>query len=735
MSILDSALAYAEAGAFIVPLKSPRGPDDGLAGKMPLLGKGWQNKTSNDPEVIKGWFKKWPDMNIGIHMGPSALCCIDIDPRNGGLKWYSTREKWFTDEFNSVIEESGRGDGGKHIYLLLPEDEKVRNRLHSTKLAPGVDFLMGNKQAVVSPSIHAATKRPNKWITDFTMADREGMAELSGILLEEVLHAVTPKIEGDLVPMELDKEPPLRDYERDDLIEDLNQLDPAAGRHASIGRWIIDAVACRMPDEEIHELASDWLLNNGRQEGEQPREVSNWIREARQGLTTGKYSPSDNYRPERLLEILPELPPEERTNEWLRGLDRLKSGALKPSRNNVIEILTHDERISGCLGFNLHCQAVGFVKAPPWRPNMRVGPAGAQMVDRDIIAFSHWIAKNYKIEVSVPKVFEGIEMVAQDNVYHPVQNHILKEKWDGVKRLDTVFQDYFGSDADPLYLSACARTLFIGGVARAFRPGCKLDQMVILEGEQGIRKSTAIAVIGGPYYTDDLGGEIGQKDVVENIRFRWCVEQAELDHLSRAETNRFKAFLTRTTDMVRISYGRLTQEFPRQCFFVGTTNSRDYLRDATGGRRFLPVPCWNLTKKKPINTEGLQEVIAQLWAEAYDLFSKGATWWSSDKEVSALAEAMQASRQQVDEWETPILLWLEGRDPTMPDGKGEKKLQTSSMELWEKALGGDVKRFDMLIARRISSVMRALGWKKKTVYQDGVKLKGYRRPEDDGSRD
>jgi hypothetical protein len=159
--------------------------------------------------------------------------------------------------------------------------------------------------------------------------------------------------------------------------------------------------------------------------------------------------------------------------------------------------------------------------------------------------------------------------------------------WDGVERLDRWLSTYLGAD-DSDYSRAVGSRWLISAVARTFQPGAKADCCLILEGPQGIRKSTALRTIAGEYFTDELA-DLGSKDAAMQTRGVWIIELSELDSLSHAEVARIKAFMSRTTDRFRPPYGMRLVESPRQCVFAGTVNHGTYLRDETGGRRFWPI--------------------------------------------------------------------------------------------------------------------------------------------------
>jgi predicted P-loop ATPase len=197
----------------------------------------------------------------------------------------------------------------------------------------------------------------------------------------------------------------------------------------------------------------------------------------------------------------------------------------------------------------------------------------------------------------------------------------------------------------------------ISAVARIFQPGAKADCCLILEGPQGIRKSTALRTIAGEYFTDELA-DLGSKDAAMQTRGVWIIELSELDNLSHAEVARIKAFMSRATDQFRPPYGMRLVESPRQCVFAGTVNHGSYLRDETGGRRFWPVVCGQ------IDVDGLGEVRDQLWAEAKARYESGCPWWLDTADLVQLASDQQEARYDDDPWEEVIGPWLESKQST-----------------------------------------------------------------------
>jgi predicted P-loop ATPase len=248
----------------------------------------------------------------------------------------------------------------------------------------------------------------------------------------------------------------------------------------------------------------------------------------------------------------------------------------------------------------------------------------------------------------------------------------------------------------------------ISAVARIYRPGAKADCCLILEGPQGIRKSTALRTLAGEYFTDELA-DLGSKDAAMQTRGVWIIELSELDSLSNSEVARIKAFMSRTTDRFRPPYGTRLMESPRQCVFAGTVNHSTYLRDETGGRRFWPVACGR------IEIDELARDRDQLWAEAKIRFDSGATWWLDNAELVKMASDQQIERYEGDPWEEVIGRWLETHS------------NTSISEVLERCLQKPQAQWNQTDKNRAARSLRALGWERYRERQ-GSRLEWRYRP-------
>lgn len=217
-------------------------------------------------------------------------------------------------------------------------------------------------------------------------------------------------------------------------------------------------------------------------------------------------------------------------------------------------------------------------------------------------------------------------------------------EWDQEERLPTLMTDVFGAFQDD-YSAAVGRCWMVSMAARIFSPGCKVDTMPVFEGPQGLRKSTALSIIGGPWYME-MHEDIKTKDFLQNLPGKLLIEIPELHAFGRADINRIKGVISCSNDRYRASYGRRAENHPRRSVWAGTTNRDDYNQDDTGARRFWPILCGE------INLEYLRQVRDQLFAEAVYRYHRGEPWWNIDP---LRAQEEQDARHDEDPW-TDIIL-------------------------------------------------------------------------------
>ncbi len=328
---------------------------------------------------------------------------------------------------------------------------------------------------------------------------------------------------------------------------------------------------------------------------------------------------------------------------------------------------------------------------PPW--TRTAGPDQIWQGTHDLLT-AEWL-QHQGIYVSPEIAGQAVEVVAQERRFHPVRDYLARCEWDGTARLGTLLPRYFGTD-DTLYEREVGRRFMISAIARVSQPGVKVDHCVILEGEQGIRKSSALRVLSQPWFADEVA-ELGSKDSALQIAGIWILELAELDRMTRAEVGRIKAWMSRSVDRFRPPYAKRVIELARQCVFAGTVNMNDYLRDETGGRRFWPVAC------RVIDIELLALDRDQLWAEARELYEQGEAWWLESYDLQAAAELQQSRRYQGDPWEGEISKFVRRED-------GSLKQWVTLAAVLRDALGIPKERWSQTDQNRVARCLRSIGW-------------------------
>lgn len=338
------------------------------------------------------------------------------------------------------------------------------------------------------------------------------------------------------------------------------------------------------------------------------------------------------------------------STDWRDDLLVSRDGEPRPVLANAILALRTAPEWKGVLWHDEFASTAVARNPPPWHPKQRAWQA-TKWSDRFDLLVADWL-QHQGILVPASIAGQAVEAVAHDHLYHPVRDYLDSLHWDGTKRIDSWLSSYLGATNSAYTLAVGPRWL-ISAVARIYSPGAKVDCALILEGPQGIKKSSALQIMGRPWFTDRLS-ELGSKDAAMETRSVWIIEIAELDTMTRAEVGTIKAFISRTTDRFRPPYGKRLVDLPRQCVFAGSVNPEGgYLKDATGGRRFWPVACG------AVDIAAIEHDRDQLWAEACVRFHAGDPWWLDDRRLEALAAEQQADRYQGDAWDDPICRYLE----------------------------------------------------------------------------
>lgn len=289
--------------------------------------------------------------------------------------------------------------------------------------------------------------------------------------------------------------------------------------------------------------------------------------------------------------------------------------------SNLKEILRCDPQLNE-IGFNEFTQEVTINKEP--------------ITDDFIARIRYRIDSTYQITFTKDDVIDMLGLLARErNSYHPIKEIIEARAWDGQARAETVFIDYLGAD-DNSYTRSITRKWLAGAIARVYEPGIKMEIVPVLQGNQGIGKSTIAAKLGKGFFVDSLASLGNTKDDYQLLIGSWIVELSELSSIGSTKVEKMKGFISAQFDKIRLPYGRVTQNYKRTCVFIGTTNNEQFLNDLTGNRRFFPIPLGN---KPTLDVFKLDDdTVQQIWAEAYQLYKNGEKLFlnENDEEVAEL---------------------------------------------------------------------------------------------------
>ena len=418
---------------------------------------------------------------------------------------------------------------------------------------------------------------------------------------------------------------------------------------------------------------------------------------ARVGSTRTVRAAIDGFRDRLARQQQQELP------EWREQLLVSQDGAILSKIHNGLVILKHDTRLHGLFALDELGGAAVLTRAPPWDDHGYTDRR--EVTDVDATRFHAWIEQEYGVTFSTKTVAEMIDAAAEPFQFHPVRQWLDGlPPWDGKRRLYTWMSRYLGAPCNRWVMTVSRKTL-IGMMARAYRPGCFVKTVPVLEGEQDDLKSTFVrALVPEPsWWSDQLPADLADKDASQNLRGIWIMELPELVSKRRSDVNAVKAYISRIDDRYRPSYGRRTIRVRRSIFFWGTTNDDEYSSDTTGGTRWWPI---QVGVRHAINIDGFLAVRDQLYAEAIVALKADEHWWLDDDDDRALAAEEVELRRHPDPWEIPMTRWLSQRDEA-----------TTYDALHALPRGRTEEPDDIKITRpdemRMAQVFRALGWRKR----------------------
>ncbi len=658
---------YVDAGYTLTPLN----------GKIPL-NKNWV-KTEYNPFLSAEDIEE----NYGVVLRADDLI-VDVDPRRfpEGANVIEQFAKDLGISFNNTFIVK-TGGNGLHIYFKKPADIPIRNAL---KEYPGIEFKSFGQQVVGAGCIHPETGKEYKLLNK-----PFAPVQAPNALIQAIRRA----------DIELDKNPIAFNDSDQNILRYIKYLQSApAAIEGQGGDTLTFKTACRGRDFALSAQKTFELMA----EHWNPRCIPVWELEDLKKKVDNAYTYNiDKIGKNTAENDFKQFSIDEDTigehEEELRW-DVTKNDELKPTiRNAVNYLLCKEYPLLGILKYNDFTNDITFVKPAPWHNGKKLGA----WTDSDAVNFKYWLSRVRCFNVSTQLCQEAAIIAAEKFRFHPVRDFLKTLEWDGTPRLDTWLIDYAGVD-DNVYTRAVSAKVLLGAVARVINPGIKFDTMLVLEGEQGIGKSTLISILGGEWY-GDIGITDNDKDTIDAMRGNWIIEVSEMVCSRKVDTDKLKSFLSKTTDRVRLAYRRNAEDYPRQSIFIGTINPEEgsgYLKDTTGNRRFWPVTC------KKVDFEGLKAVRNQLLAEAQSRYFRGEKLYLEGN-IARIANEETERRRQKDAWIEPIQDWLLRVDIET----GKHRDVVTGKEILEECIGISVSRMTNRELNRVAQIMvKELGWEK-----------------------
>lgn len=380
---------------------------------------------------------------------------------------------------------------------------------------------------------------------------------------------------------------------------------------------------------------------------------------------------------------------------WLEQLQRTDRG-IKGNDYNVTVALSLCPELAGKIGWDVRRLAYVAAQDTP------AGPAGP-WTDSHTARLAVWL-QSHDIPVTTRHVDTALAAAGRANQFDPLGDYLNGVVWDGQERIGTWLTDYCQAESSDAN-SIMGSKFLIGAVARALRPGCQMDTMLVFEGDQGRRKSSAIRILGGEYTSENLP-DFHSKDAQQIIGCKWIIEVSELAAIGKSQLEAIKAFITRREDTFRPPYGRHPITAPRWSVMIGNYNPDGVgiLQDSTGGRRF-----W-IAGVGMIDTDALSRDRDQLWAEAVYCFRRGDAWWPDQRENEPI-ETEQEARQDTDDWLPVVDHWI-ATDSQTGDDLPTPRSGFTTGDVATQCLGfvsRDITRSDQM---RIAKCLKQLGYKR-----------------------
>ena len=648
---LDAAIEYASKGMAVFPLK--------VRGKEPMTAHGVKNATTNF-NTIEKWWTKYPNANIGIACGAvsGGLLVVDLDEKENGISGSDSLHNW--ERENGELPETVRsitGKGGAHLLYRIDHAEK-----NKVNLLEGVDIRSDNGYIVAPPSIHP---NGNRYEWEYDPEEYE-IAKADETVLK--LLSVGKKVEPDKFTVP-DKIP---DGRRNDTIFKMACSLQAKGlTDGSILAACIaeNKVKCNPPldDDEVAKIVESAL----------------------------KHDKGTISVPSAAVEL-----------DLLKTTDSKGNEKIRQCGENVARVILGDPALAGKIKDDTFGHRLMYLGQLEWRAK---GDTYGDWTDKDDSALRAYLDIKYNLR-NKNDYEDGFNMALLENNYNPLTGYLDALEWDGKPRINTVMTDYLGVKPTK-YNIAAFRVFLQGAVRRAYDPGCKFDYMMVLIGKQGDGKSTFFRMLAcnDEWYDENFNfKDTNSKTTIEHMAGKWFLEMGEMDTMKKdmVTADALKAFITTVADTYRVPFGRRPERRPRQCVFCGTSNDKNFLKDRTGNRRYLPIDCEATedTKKRIFNYKESRPYFRQVIAEAVAEYKKNPNApLVLPYELEEEAKQAQLRHLEEDVWVSIIEDYLEA----------EPVQRVNAAYIWEKAFGKNPADMRKGEASRIVTIMRndIEGWR------------------------
>lgn len=685
---MDQVQEYSLAGFALVVLD----------GKVPLASEKGFPDFQPDALLTEADFARY---NWGVVLKHEDLV-IDVDPR-GFRDGDNPLKRLFSDanvDPDSIKDASTlvvrTGSGGLHIYLKKPASQAVRGKLRQY---PGLDFKTYGGYVVGAGSTHPDThEKYTKLYGSSPHRITPCPSTILSLLEKEVVDAKT------LDEAIVDDSEPARQRFVEILVA---QPDSSEGERADA----IYRMSCRgrdlgLPASTTLELIAH-CYNAAKthpplDEDELDRTVKSAYKYAKN--TQGADSPISVF--EGVTDALPYAPGYDPYSiVWDYKADK----TLKATLGNCLNHIMTATEICESVRFNSLSYNIEVDGKLPWH-TFRV--MDATWDDNDALQLKTFLNRRYRLEYSTSTIHEAVATAAMRRHYHPVKQYLEALAWDRTPRLGNWLATYCGV-TDNEYSRAVGRKLLAAAITRVYHPGHKFDYLTVLEGIQGVGKSTVVKILGGKWAAD-IYMDPRSKDTVDAMRGKWFIEVSEMEVMRRADNQALKAFISRSVDRCRMAYARNTVDYPRQCVFVGTINPTEagYLSDETGNRRYWPVYC------AKIDMDALARDRDQIFAETFYRLRKAPEILTIDQPLAAV-QALEAQSKRLvrDPWVEYIGAYFD-QHPDITEITGP--------ELLLSVFGTGPKSVSRGDLCRMGRALSDLGWTKHHRGPGGAAF--YRRP-------